>query len=210
MSSLFITWLWRDPYFFFCTAFFVIFSVCCHEFMHVYAALKAGDPAAADSGHLTLNPLKQMGVWSLLLFAFFGLAWGAVPVKPGTRYRLRHGAALTAAAGPLTNLMLSILFLILVIVCMRFGAAKRPVSMIYWGAVLNFVLFLLNLIPIPGFDGFAVIADFYPRLRHLFTTEKGAAGAFILMVLLFAGVDHLYKLASFCCSFLLSIAGAFL
>ena len=75
MSGLFITNLWRDPYFFFGAAFLVVFSICCHEFMHAWVAMKEGDCTAADAGHLTLNPLKQMGWFSLLLFAFLGIAW---------------------------------------------------------------------------------------------------------------------------------------
>ena len=53
----------------------VIFSICAHELMHAWTALKQGDDTAARLGHLTLNPLKQMGVTSLIMLAFVGVAW---------------------------------------------------------------------------------------------------------------------------------------
>ena len=89
MSRIFITALWQDPYWFFCASFLVVFSICCHEFMHAWVALKEGDPTAADEGHLTLNPIKQMGIYSLILLALFGIAWGQVPVNPAN-FRSRN------------------------------------------------------------------------------------------------------------------------
>lgn len=80
--NLFITQLFEDPQRFFIWLLVVIFSICCHEFMHAWAALKQGDPTAADEGHLTLNPMKQMGPFSLVMLAVCGIAWGRVPVRP--------------------------------------------------------------------------------------------------------------------------------
>lgn len=109
---LFIQQLWENPQFFFAVAIIVIFSICCHEFMHAYIALREGDTTAADAGHLTLNPFRQMGLWSLIMFAFFGLAWGQVPVRHDLM-RHRHGPALVAFAGPATNLALAFGFTML-------------------------------------------------------------------------------------------------
>ena len=116
--SLFIQQLWENPPFFFAVAIIVIFSICCHEFMHAYIALKEGDPTAADAGHLTLNPFRQMGLWSLIIFAFFGLAWGQVPVRHD-RMRHRHGPPLVAVAGPATSLALAVGFTVLCFVCFK-------------------------------------------------------------------------------------------
>ena len=110
--NLFITYLWRDPRLFFTVGIIVVFSICVHEFMHAFAALKAGDDTAAERGHLTLNPFKQMGLFSLLLFCLFGLAWGRVPVDPA-KMRGRFAPALVAFAGPFANMMLSLFFVIL-------------------------------------------------------------------------------------------------
>ena len=58
--GMFITKLWTEPQEFFLIVLVVVFSICLHEFCHAYAALLLGDSTAADRGHLTLNPLKQM------------------------------------------------------------------------------------------------------------------------------------------------------
>lgn len=91
-DGLFILRLKDDPVYFFMMSAIVIFSICFHEFSHARMALWMGDSTAADSGHLTLNPLKQMGVISLIMFLILGFAWGAVPVDPQKlRSRCRWG-----------------------------------------------------------------------------------------------------------------------
>lgn len=110
--NLFITQLFEDPQRFFIWLLVVIFSICCHEFMHAWAALKQGDPTAADEGHLTLNPMKQMGPFSLVMLAVCGIAWGRVPVRPW-QMRHRHSDALVSLAGPATNFGLFLIFGIL-------------------------------------------------------------------------------------------------
>ena len=66
---MFIRYMWLDPRLFFSAVLIVVFSVCCHEFMHAFVALRMGDDTAARRGHLTLNPFKQMGWLSLLMSA---------------------------------------------------------------------------------------------------------------------------------------------
>ena len=89
---MFIARLIENPRVYAPLALIVIFSICAHELMHAWTALKQGDDTAARLGHLTLNPLKQMGVVSLVMFAFVGVAWGAVPVDP-SRMRRRWSHA---------------------------------------------------------------------------------------------------------------------
>ena len=104
----------------------VVFSVCLHEYAHARAALWQGDATAAEQGHLTLNPLKQMGPMSLIMLLIIGIAWGAVPVNPG-RMRHRYSDALVSFAGPATNLALflvsSLLFAFSALMFAKGGAA---------------------------------------------------------------------------------------
>ena len=79
--NLFISYLFTDPPLFFAVSVIVVFSVCAHEFTHAWTATLCGDNTASDAGYLTFNPFRQMGVWSLITFAIFGLAWGRVPVN---------------------------------------------------------------------------------------------------------------------------------
>lgn len=196
MSNLFITYLWKDPYWFFGSLFLVVFSICCHEFMHAWIALKEGDPTAADEGHLTLNPVKQMGWYSLLLLAFFGIAWGQVPVNPAN-FRNRFSDVKVSLAGPLTNLLLGGLMLLLTAFLLYLRIEdSRAIRMIFHGCVLNLVLFILNMLPVPGFDGFNVVRHFFPRFLQL-KSEAGTIVTVVLIVLLFSCVRYLFWIAQF-------------
>ena len=102
--NLFITRAFTDTKEFLMITLVVVFSICLHEFFHAWTAMKLGDMTAADRGHLTLNPLKQMGPFSIIMFLFLGFAWGAVPVDNSVlRARNRHAPAIVALAGPATN-----------------------------------------------------------------------------------------------------------
>ena len=192
--NLFITHLWRNPHFFFSVAILVILSICTHEFMHAWVALKAGDDTAAENGHLTFNPLKQMGIFSLAVFCFFGLAWGQVPVNP-QNLRGKYAPALVAFAGPFSNIVLSQIFLILTYVCFKAQWGNDfTISMLLHGAQLNIVLFLLNMLPVPGFDGYAIISHLFPKFLH--NSSEAARGAvFLLIMLLFIFFNKLFELA---------------
>lgn len=198
---MFIRYLWLDPRLFFTVALLVVFSICCHEYMHAFVALKMGDDTAEKSGHLTLNPFRQMGWWSLLLLLFIGIAWGQVPVTP-SNFRSRGGRVLTYLAGPLTNLGLWICFALLTFAAFKGGARDFAVQMLEYGAVLNLVLCVFNLLPIPGLDGFNVLREYFPGLlRRDSEVVKGAF--FMLAALLFLFVDKLFDAARVATSLLL-------
>ena len=192
--NIFITYLWKDPRLFFTVAVVVVLSISLHEFMHAYAALRCGDDTAARSGHLTLNPFKQMGPFSLLLFCLFGLAWGSVPVDP-RKMRSRYAPALVAFAGPAANIALSLFFVILTYICFKKHIGDEfAVDMLFYASTLNVVLFLLNMLPVPGFDGFSILGTIFPRfLRDSSEAVRGTV--FLLVMLLFVFFDQLFKLA---------------
>jgi len=190
--DLFISYLFSDPQLFFTWLLVVVFSICCHEFMHAWVALMQGDPTAADSGHLTLNPFKQMGTMSLVMLAICGIAWGAVPVRPHLM-RHRHSDALVSFAGPATNLVLFVIFGVLFYFFGRFGAAAH--LLFQTGSLLNMVLFIFNMLPIPGFDGFAILSSFFPRLRE-FNSEWMTGIYFIMFFLVFFSFEYIWIAAA--------------
>ena len=192
--NLFITSLWRDPRLFFTVAVLVVLSICTHEFMHAWAALKAGDDTAARNGHLTFNPLKQMGLFSLVLFCFFGLAWGRVPVNP-QNMRGKYAPALVAFAGPLANIVLSQIFILLTYICYKAHLGDDfTVNMLFYGANINIVLFVLNMLPVPGFDGYSIICNMFPKfLRESSEAVRGTV--FLLIMLLFVFFNKLFEFA---------------
>ena len=202
--NLFITYLWRDPRLFFTVGIIVVFSICVHEFMHAFAALKAGDNTAAERGHLTLNPFKQMGLFSLLLFCLFGLAWGRVPVDPA-KMRGRFAPALVAFAGPFANMMLSLFFVILTYICYKNRIGDDfAVNMLFYAGTINVVLFILNLLPVPGFDGYTILCSILPDfLKDSSEAVRGAV--FILIMLLFVFFNQLFTIARIVTGFELTV-----
>ena len=203
---MFISLLFEDPRTFALIVLMVIFSVCLHEFMHAYVALKMGDPTAADHGHLTMNPFKQMGLISLLMLMFLGLAWGQVPVN---LYYLntRKKRIAVALAGVSANLFLFFAFTLLGYLSYVLAHNNYAAQMLLYGAMLNVVLLIINLLPVPGFDGFKVVSEFI-TIRSQQAAERANIACFVVMLLLFMGINYIYALAQNAVAFLLQILGA--
>ena len=166
--QFFISRAAEDPFYVVSWIAVITFSICVHECAHAWAALKLGDDTAAENGHLSLNPMVQMGWMSLLLLALFGLAWGAVPVDP-RRLRTAGRAALVAAAGPVANLLLAVVFSALMVASafLPEDAQTVPLAFFRLAAVANGVLFLFNLLPIPMFDGWTVLSAVVPPMQRV-------------------------------------------
>ena len=150
---MFIEMLFSDPFRFFMIFLIVVFSVCLHEFFHAWAAVTEGDESLQD--HLTLNPLKQMGVMSLIMFLFLGIAWGSVPVRKEL-LRGRKSLLKIAFAGPAANMLLYLIaFAGLFCICKWAGQADmeqaQTRTFLFFTVTLgvyNFVLLFFNLLPI--------------------------------------------------------------
>ena len=108
---MFIKLLFSDPNTYLMWVTLVVFSICCHEYLHARVALWQGDSTAADQGHLTLNPMKQMGLFSIIMLLVIGISWGQVPVNP-SRMKHKYSDALVSFAGPFMNLILFLIFAI--------------------------------------------------------------------------------------------------
>lgn len=156
----------------------ILFSLSAHEAAHGYAAWKCGDPTAHNLGRITLNPKKHLDPIGALCMLVFGYGW-AKPVPINTRYfrNPKKGMAISAAAGPLANLLLGVLNAILLgfvtalwnFVYHRFSA-EFLLTALYWvaticrlGAFYNFLFMAFNLIPVPPFDGSRIAFAFLPQ-----------------------------------------------
>ncbi len=159
-----------------------MFSICFHEFAHAYVALKQGDSTAAERGHLSLNPMVQMGAMSIIMLLIIGISWGAVPVNP-SRMRRRYSHALVSFAGPAANILLFFVFCFLDVLFQNSGIPTYN-QMFLVGAVLNAVLFLFNMLPIPILDGWIVFNYFIPILRKVNDEVKNAV-TFLIFILFF-------------------------
>ena len=195
---MFIETLFNDPYRFFMIFLIVVFSVSLHEFFHAWMAVAEGDESLRD--HLTLNPLKQMGIMSIIMFLFLGIAWGSVPVRKEL-LRNRKSLLKTAFAGPAANLLLFLIaFTLFLLLCkwaeqgsMEHIRTKNLFMFILTVGVYNFVLFVFNLLPIPGLDGWHILKYFFPgKLEIRSEWVKGIMAGVILVAFIF--IPYLFKL----------------
>lgn len=190
--NFFINNLFTHPVFFIYTVLIVSFSVCVHEYCHARAALALGDPTAARLGHLTLNPLKQMGWISIVMLLLLGICWGAVPVNPNLVSPRRR--ALIALAGPFANFGLFLASLALYALCLKFQFGY-PLQLFILAGLMNLVLFFINILPVPGFDGGAVLMSFFPAAR--WRDNEVIKGAMIgMVILLFTCIQYVFLAAS--------------
>ena len=172
----------------------VIGSIVLHELAHGWAAIWQGDRTPIETGHMTWNPLVHMGQTSLILFAFFGIAYGMMPVNT-YRMRGRYSSAIVAAAGPAMNVAIAIVFILIGgIVTAAQGTLGQPLganlqTFCFLVVFLNVSLTLFNLIPVPPLDGWRIVSDFSPRYGQLFESENGKWVGFglFLLVFFFAG-----------------------
>ena len=191
---LFVQRLFVDPEGYFIWVFLVIFSVCCHEYAHAQVALWQGDSTAADNGYLTINPFKQMGLTSLIALLLIGITWGAVPINP-SRLRHRYSEALVAIAGPFMNLVLFLLFSVgasvVYLKTADFAITNTTFKLFFTGGVLNIVLLIFNMLPVPPLDGWSIFTFLFPHI-HKINSEIRNGIIFGLFILVFFSFGKLF------------------
>lgn len=146
-----------------------------HEFSHAFAAYKLGDNTARDEGRLTLNPLKHIDWLGLFLIAIAGFGWAKpVTFNPDNLKNKHRDEMIIAIAGPISNFLLAILFFVIARVLYSVDGINsttigiQAIQMIVIWGVINFSLFVFNLIPIPPLDGshfyLTYLKDINPKL----------------------------------------------
>ncbi|MBP3315648.1 MAG: site-2 protease family protein [Clostridia bacterium] len=179
----------------------ILLTLSVHETAHGYVANKLGDPTAKSLGRLTLNPFKHFDTLGFLMMMLVGYGW-AKPVPINTRYfkNPKRDMAICAAAGPISNLLMAILFAGLykvfflaistvTISSMMMYNVIRLTSMFFsLGVSINVTLAIFNLIPIPPFDGSRIALAFLPSHVY-FKIQRYERYIFIVFfVLLLTGI----------------------
>jgi Zn-dependent protease len=183
--AMLIASLESDPVFVVSVIATVVVSITLHELAHGWAALWQGDRTPIEQGHMTANPLVHMGGFSLLLLVTVGIAYGAMPIEPH-RFRSRYGEAMVSAAGPAMNLLLAIIALSGLGLWMAEPGVGSTVEQnvenaVWYFAVTNIALLILNLIPVPPLDGAHILANLSRRYRSMI--EQLPPGTTVLVVL---------------------------
>ncbi len=180
-----------------------VFSLCLHEFSHALVAYLGGDITVRDKGYLTFNPLKYTHpVYSLLLPLLFlllggiGLPGGAVYIETW-RLRSNRWVSAVSLAGPLSNLLLGItLAVVLHLSPVTSGGAWPGLAFL---ALLQITAALLNLIPLPPFDGYGAIEPYLNReIRLKMAATRGALVWIVFLILWYVPFinDLFWKLVS--------------
>ena len=164
-----------------------------HEAGHALASLLLGDPTARRQGRLSLNPLRHFDLLGTVCMVVLGVGW-ARPVQTDVR-RFKNpkvGMALTALAGPVSNLLLAAAALALlrgaVLVLSGTDWAIWLVNFLLELSILSVGLGLFNLIPIPPLDGSKVLAAFLPDRQYITLMRYERYGILVLLVLSFVGI----------------------
>ena len=156
----------------------VLLAITLHEFSHGWVANKLGDGTARMLGRLTLNPIKHIDpigtivlpLAMVLMQTGFIFGWAKpIPVNTRNLKKPRKDMAIVAIAGPLSNLFMAMLWLILLIIIKLFSSVHGA-SGIVWGltqmamvgVLVNMLLCLFNLVPIPPLDGGRVLSSLVP------------------------------------------------
>lgn len=152
----------------------LILSLSVHEWAHAWSAARLGDDTARRVGRLTLNPLAHIDPVGTILLPLLGIPFGwakPVPVDPA-RFRrdvhMRTGMMVTAAAGPLSNVILAVLCTVVFAILIRTNEelvvrSVGPLSLLEAGMSLNIILAIFNLLPIPPLDGSRVVDGLISR-----------------------------------------------
>lgn len=173
----------------------VVFALTVHEWAHARVALQLGDDTALQEGRLTLNPLAHLDPVGTILLPLLGVPFGwakPVPVDP-SRFRpdvtMGTGLLLTAAAGPVSNLILALLSaLALRLSDALFGSALHPAAefLLMRFTVINLAMALFNLLPIPPLDGSRIVDGLIPFGWRGVWNRLSTFGVFILLALFVA------------------------
>ncbi|MBE6556031.1 MAG: site-2 protease family protein [Ruminococcaceae bacterium] len=179
----------------------ILLSLSVHETAHGYAAWRLGDPTARNFGRLTLNPARHLDPIGFLCMMLAGFGWAKpVPVNSRNFKKPRRDMALVGLAGPLSNLLLAILFLLLLrfvgfgVLASRLYPSELTARMayffilfLYYGVYMNLTLAIFNLLPAPPLDGSRIFYLFLPPRLYYKVMQHERTIMLVIMVLLVAG-----------------------
>ena len=172
-----------------------------HETCHGLAALALGDPTAKRAGRLSLNPLRHIDWFGLLMMVTVGFGWAKpVPVDPRYFRRPKQGMALTALAGPMSNFLLALVLLFAGRLVYDYApyseANQRLLTFLLTTAILSLGLGLFNLIPIPPLDGSKVLFSLLPDRAYNMMLRYERYGMFLLWAVVLLGVGDKWMSAA--------------
>ena len=177
-----------------------------HELSHGFVAYKLGDNTAKNMGRLTLNPIKHIDIFGLIMMVVFKFGWAKpVPVSMRNFKNPKHDMAITALAGPLSNVLICcvVLFIygLVYLPCNLAGTefAGSLLYAVYITAYLSIALAIFNIIPIPPLDGSKVLFSLMSDEGYMKLMRYERYGMLLLLALIVTDVlgNPLYAATEF-------------
>lgn len=190
----------------------VLISLMVHEVSHGWVSYKLGDPTAKQAGRLNLNPMKHLDLVGTLCMVFFKFGWAKpVPINPAFYKNKKGGIILVSVAGPLSNLLLALLSMLLINVMLAvFGGVTNAVAVTVLQVIMQFLMVMVsvnitfavfNLLPISPLDGSKILYTFLPDRIYYKILQYEQYGMIVLIALVWLGwldaplnflVNHVY------------------
>jgi len=181
-------------------AILLFISITLHEYSHGFVAAKFGDPTPKTSGRLTLNPLAHIDIFGtiilpILLIALSGgkFSFGyakPVPINPYHFKNPKKDILWVGLAGPAVNFLIAFLLVMI----LKVSNYMFIPEIIIEGILINFILAIFNLIPIPPLDGSRILSALLPyKLSYLYLKME-TAGVFVIIILIMAGFIRWFML----------------
>lgn len=196
----------------------LLFCLSVHEFAHAFTAYKLGDRTQKAMGRLTLNPFSHIDIAGFICIALFGFGWGKPVMIDDRNFKNKAaGNALTAFAGPCSNIIMAILFTIILKILLITGVVLPTINSVVGSIILNMLILtiqfnvvfaIFNLIPIPPFDGSRILYFFLPAKGREYMYKIEQYSFIIVLVILMTGVGS--RLVSPIVNFLLGLLSKFI
>lgn len=169
----------------------IILGLTFHEYAHGWVAYRLGDTTAAAYGRLTINPVAHIDPIGFILLMLAGFGWAKpVPVNPyNFKGDIKQGMLLVSLAGPVTNLLLATISAVALGLFANMNIPYFNIIMQYM-IIINVVLAIFNLIPIPPLDGSKILAGLLPG-RQAWLDQLESYGPILLIVLVLFGFKFL-------------------
>lgn len=183
----------------------LLLAITLHEAAHAWVASRCGDTTAKMLGRLSINPIRHIDLIGTILVPLctavlshfqFIFGWAKpVPIDWTKLHKPRRDMILVAAAGPLSNIIMAFLWLVILKIVILYKpetSGSLFLVLLFWaaqaGALLNLILAFINLFPIPPLDGGRIVAGLLPPRQAAYYLKIAPFGILILIALLFTGV----------------------
>ncbi len=165
-----------------------------HEYAHAKMAYKFGDDTAYAQGRVSLNPMVHLDFLGFALILLVGFGWAKpVPVRTSRFAKPRLMSIIVSLVGPLSNLLLGIIGIILYVVFIKtgwlyagsYGVESALIKFFSYLISFNFLLFVFNLIPLPPLDGYRIVAELLPLHLRIKLSLHAHWGSIIFLLMVF-------------------------